>query len=68
MNATELLARARQARQSFIDATDVTDELDLAAEFAAWFGELDALLTQGGELPAGWARQSGQGRSGEPAQ
>jgi hypothetical protein len=58
MNATELLAGARQARQSFIDATDVTDELDLAAEFAAWFGELDALLTHGGELPADWIRQA----------
>lgn len=60
MNATELLARARQARQAFIDATDITDELDLAAEFAAWFGELDALLTQGGEPPADWPASPGK--------
>ena len=55
MNATELLADVREARQSFIEATDITSELDMAALFAARFGELDTLLQQGAVPPADWA-------------
>jgi excisionase family DNA binding protein len=55
MNATKLLADVREARQSLIEATYVTSELDMAALFAARFSELDTLLGQGTAPPADWA-------------
>jgi hypothetical protein len=54
VDATELLAEVRDARQSFINATDATDGLGAAALFAAKFGSLDTLLQQGGQPPDDW--------------
>ena len=53
-SADDLLARAREARQAWLDSNCIQDGCLEAADEA--YAELDALLSSGGPPPAAWKR------------